>query len=344
MAGKCEICDRQTDFFEDVEYGDRCIFHCDKSDETKWGSPESEDVKRFWRAIREQIRNDLDIKKEEHDFSNFAFPAIYNDNNFFEADKKFQLTVNFEGAIFFDFVQFENVDFQANVTFEKVNFPLHVSFKNANFYGNANFNSSCFVNNAYSSSFEKIDLTLVLLDGLVTFENASFLGYGNEINFYNTVFNCLVDYTKTKFEGNTSFYYAKFLKSEESSHFFYMAEFYGNVIFDWAYFVGYVEFYKTKFLGKENNVQFYETLFDDTIGFNDVVFDASVGFYKTRLTKTINFVGVTFQDVFFEILQTKQLSLENFTILHKCSIIGEGNLETFAIRHITVKRHAKMTT
>lgn len=85
MACKCEICDRQTDFFEGIDYGDKCIFHCDKSDEIKWGNPESEDVDRFWKGVSEQIQYNINNGISEYKFEEYIFPIFIHNrqvNNF----------------------------------------------------------------------------------------------------------------------------------------------------------------------------------------------------------------------------------------------------------------------
>lgn len=169
MAQKCEICERQTDFFENVDYGKKCLFHCDKSDGVTWGNPESEDVKRFWRAIREQIRVDLiGVNKnslygehKRHIFDKYIFPVFEtqkistsmngnisysdDDNNFWESVTCSNLgrfgDVNTKRAdiIFYLPVSCKNAYFQYGASFLCTTFNGWTKFDGSIFVGDAHF-------------------------------------------------------------------------------------------------------------------------------------------------------------------------------------------------------------
>jgi len=133
MAQKCEICDRQSDFFEGVDYGDRCIFHCDKSDEAKWGNPESEDVGIFWRAIREQIATEIAQNAGEHNFENYYFPVFDNFGDNLSGRFVFTKNVSFGCAKFLKRAVFQGIDFTKDVTFGGAFFYCGASFESVNF-------------------------------------------------------------------------------------------------------------------------------------------------------------------------------------------------------------------
>ncbi len=159
INGKCEICGRET-FYEGVGYGfNRCIFHCDKSDEAKWGNPEGEDVKRFWRAIREQISEDLFdydqysiFDSKSHNFDNYIFPVFEEyksttspnsdkclsdcENNFWQTGEKNYSIVHLGFLLPFSC---QNAQFKYGAKFYGVTFKKYANFNNSSFDGVVKF-------------------------------------------------------------------------------------------------------------------------------------------------------------------------------------------------------------
>jgi hypothetical protein len=161
---KCENCMEDT-VCEGVEYGDKCIFHCGKSDEVRWGNPGSEDVKRFWRAIRGQIKNEVEIGAEEHNFENYIFPIFeemrivshYNnkddysdyhskeEKNFWAVDDTdrafliFSLPVNFRNTYFANGAYFARTTFSGYANFNDSLFKYDADFRNINISGHFSF-------------------------------------------------------------------------------------------------------------------------------------------------------------------------------------------------------------
>lgn len=220
MAQKCEICDRQTDFFEGVDYGDKCIFHCDKSDEAKWGSSESKDVKRFWRAIREKIRIESHSNSESHTFEFFIFPifeestrlpeisgrltyskdsfCLYQEENFWIAIDgdipiKFTKEARFEDSIFCYKAIFDYVNFSISPLFESVLFKDECSFHFSKFLDGNPFFMLCKFNNY--ANFEKL-----------ASKNISFV----DCDFFN---NCTLNFAENTMLDEIELAYANFEKN-----------------------------------------------------------------------------------------------------------------------------------
>ena len=239
--GKCSVCGGET-VCEEVGYGvDKCIFHCDKSDEAKWGNYESEDVKRFWRAIREQIKKDIAINAPEHDFQKYHFPALeyastieeekISDNfavgihkneclfwvkNNENIKSTFYLRTRFDNAVFQysyslydvkfnDDVYFVNVVFNGTVEFDKITFEEQVSFENAIFYKNIKFDEIRFKDRAYFGFVHfkaMVQFILIKSDFIVNFNNAAFDAYCHVSIVFGRDF-CELSLEDTKFSGNT---------------------------------------------------------------------------------------------------------------------------------------------
>jgi hypothetical protein len=123
---ECEVCKKDT-VCESVDYGDKCIFHCDKIDEAKWGNPESEDVKRFWRAIRYEMRCE---NENSYSFIKHIFPIFEDFNkpkaddadgqNFFLANENNQTVLAFEKNVHFHKVVFTRLVIFRNITFKNL--------------------------------------------------------------------------------------------------------------------------------------------------------------------------------------------------------------------------------
>lgn len=200
---ECEVCKKDT-VCESVDYGDKCIFHCDKSDEAKWGNPESEDVKRFWRAIREQIRTELFLydvhfhenpeeayKFNDHVFRNYEFPCFeWHSNGFYDRETKRRtfekefnfwfddLNKSFEPSFKLD-VNFNEAKFYYNARFDNVVFLDHVWFGSAEFFKNASFGHVVFKDIAdicYCTFYANADFVISEIVGGLNFRKSEFDG------------------------------------------------------------------------------------------------------------------------------------------------------------------------
>ncbi len=192
MMAQCPVCKRDTAFYKDVSYGDKCLFHCDKQEE-HWADPASSHTRRFWRAIRDQVRHDRQ-SNQNHDFTGYIFPAF---EEFFPTTTKTDTPdgVNFfiaiEGKIPLTFSQrasFENATFSQGAKFERATFSQGASFQNATFSQHSSFENTKFSQDA-------------------SFYWATFL---QSTSFYNATFSQGASFQNATFSQHTSFYEATF--------------------------------------------------------------------------------------------------------------------------------------
>lgn len=187
---ECEVCGKNT-VCEDVDYGDKCIFHCDKSDEAKWGNPDSEDVKRFWRAIRFDMRLDID-KDQSHSFISNIFPVFENfskpkehdadGQNFFLVNKFNQTVLAFSNEVIFSGVVFTQELIFANIKFR------HILITGSSFDKDAIFTECSFEDGFF--------LTKSTISKELFFSSCNFSNYASirllnsqSLEFYYVVFN-----------------------------------------------------------------------------------------------------------------------------------------------------------
>lgn len=185
MAQKCEICDRQTDFFDGVDYGDKCVFHCDKSDEAKWGNPESEDVKRFWRAVQTQIIWDVKNATGQHHFARFAFPVLESTTSL-----EFQLETNLSNSMFNYKIRFSNIKFLGDVNFYFSVFKKEITLSDDTFEQDYYFGGCIFEDHVVMMKRQLLDA--IGDDKIYFLSNVYILGSHNTHNdffFRNMIFS-----------------------------------------------------------------------------------------------------------------------------------------------------------
>lgn len=176
MTQKCEICDRQTDFFEDVDYGDKCIFHYDKSDEERWGNPDSADVDRFSRAIKEQIQYDIDNDIDRHRFEKYIFPIFIwgNKTNNFLLESPLALmfsTVSFMYEVEIRDIYIEKCHFDGSIFYKDVKlFSVDIEslhFSACKFLGN--FNVYMIGGNEFVVEFITLEKSVLFVDSVLEY-------------------------------------------------------------------------------------------------------------------------------------------------------------------------------
>ena len=171
---QCPDCKRDTAFYENVSYGDKCLFHCDKQEE-HWADSTSSHTRRFWRAIRDQVRHDRQ-RNQNHNFTGYIFPAFEKFDptatkddtdtpdgvNFFIAiagqiPLTFLQEASFENATFSQGAQFYWAIFSQGAKFERATFSQHTSFRHAIFSQDVWFQHAIFSQDAsfYKATFSQ---------------------------------------------------------------------------------------------------------------------------------------------------------------------------------------------
>lgn len=145
MMIQCPVCGRDTAFYKNISYGDKCLFHCDKQEE-HWADPASSHTRRFWRAIRDQVRHDRQ-SNQNHDFTGYIFPAFEKFNptatkDGYYAPSEVNFFIAIEGQIPLTFSQeawFEDAKFSQDALFNNVTFSQDVHFGETIFSQGAQF-------------------------------------------------------------------------------------------------------------------------------------------------------------------------------------------------------------
>lgn len=240
--GSCAIDNCNVPNFE---YGDKCIFHCEKDDwyeEDKNGnrdwSKSDNNIEKFWTDITNEK-----IHLDHYNFEKFIFPRFLdspvirfhwtNDPN-----KVLQKPVRFFEAIFKDdaifhiifkeYANFSGVNFERKADFEACDFQGGSIFKQCRFGGGANYEKAIFRKKAEfleKTSFEKetsfksakfhqeTDFKDIYIDGNIGFEGATFKGVANfqvelkkgSCTFEGAHFQQNINFANSTFNGDVNF-------------------------------------------------------------------------------------------------------------------------------------------
>jgi len=289
MGKKCEACDKETDFFEGADYGNKCIFHCDKSDNAKWGHSDSADVGRFWRAIREQIKNELETGAEKHNFEKYIFPALetydkqptseHNSSIFGHYSHKHEPYSEVEERYSQESKNFWYTTDKSNRAVLK--FEIDVSFEYAIFTEKVNFKYVKFNGEVFFDSVEF---------DIATFNYATF---AKDSSFKSARFKKEIEFQYTLFESEANFYEAEFTSKETVVHFNFTS-FHGDVNFQYAVFECSADFRNARF---ENNAYFNNVKFENEANFTVANFNnnQSEASFSSAIFKNIT----TFQEAKF---------------------------------------------
>ncbi|MCT7583255.1 pentapeptide repeat-containing protein [Aliarcobacter butzleri] len=216
---KCSVCGREINDkeFKLTNDSKKCILHCEKNDWFEiednlknWAKSENE-IKHFWKKIRNLI---LQVSNKENnilDFKNVIFPQFeythyldYEVQSFNQqlGNKEFNFVkYQLEGLssygkqpefIFNTSINFSNSIFLDDVNFNYYKFEKFICFNNVKFYGKCNFKNTEF----NEVSFDKVNFFKEVI-----FENSilNFINYNSKKDFENTIFHDDIKFYTSKF-------------------------------------------------------------------------------------------------------------------------------------------------
>jgi len=243
---------------EDAVEGGLCIFH----HKTYWTEHEDEVRKKFMEKVEDAVNN----KK----------PLLCIGYNLPEVDlseKKFEVPVYFQYAVFYEKVnfckaEFNEVDFSfaefnGEANFSNVKFLCEAPFYNTKFYSKANFFGVTFLSKVHFDSAEFVEeayFNEAKFLNEVSFSEAKFYGeahfagteFSKEIGFYETNFSSMLDFREAKFASGAYFTRAKFSEVD-----FFKAKFSSLVTFNETKFLGKALFNYSTFLDAASFVNSY---------------------------------------------------------------------------------------
>lgn len=163
----------------EVFQDNKCIFHCDKEDNEKWGKP-TKYVKKFWEELL------IHIKKEEEDstkdailLTHYRFPCSPSNINQININKD----LNIQSCIFLYKMTFLRVNFLKDVSFFKNKFLKKFGFNSCEIHQKLIFNWQN--NDEEEKKEEDYSFKGLIFDGCEFIENAN-------IEFFNADINQLV--------------------------------------------------------------------------------------------------------------------------------------------------------
>ncbi len=230
----------------EVYEGDKCIFHCEKTDwyikdnkgNRDWSKSE-EKCKKFWDKFREELaKNETNDNVKEHDFTGIIFPktrgsifSYIHPSTLIDVNE-FNKSFNFKGAFFYSDFSFSEtndifVKFNDSVSFSECKFKEKIFFQNS-IFSNLLFNKAIFLDEVSildikcsklffrESSFYKDsslclkdkEICVLILNGAKSI-NGSVLNIGNSFEpfFSKEIRELNVKFQKVTFEENNWFYF-----------------------------------------------------------------------------------------------------------------------------------------
>ncbi len=244
--------------------GETCICHSDDP---------NKDIRLFQQELDALLSN---IATRVFDFTSFVFPE-----SGYRLPSSYGKAVAFDYATFLGEARFRNVQFLGEARFIGTRFLDLAVFDVVRFDGSSVFFAGARFQNMAGFSAARFK-------GRTIFNGAKFRG--SEQNFEYATFHDEARFSATKFRGFTRFNFAKFLNEAV----FAGSEFEDHAIFKKVEFYGKVDFWGTKFRGKENTADFSSAEFKSEVDFSGAKLEGLAVFQSAEFQSNADFSAVEF--------------------------------------------------